>query len=50
MDTFFSYWKSMALVAFIWALSLGIMALPLTKTWGQLGYDPQIFSCTILPR
>ena len=25
------------------------MLLPFFKIWGQLGYEPLIFSCTILP-
>ena len=24
------------------------MLIPYTKTWGQLGYEPQIFNCTIM--
>ena len=31
-----------------WVLSFGIMYLPLTETWGQFGYEPQTFSCTIV--
>ena len=26
----------------------GLMLIPYTKTWGQLGYEPQIFNCTIM--
>ena len=29
-------------------MSFGVMFLPLTETWGQFGYEPQTFSCTIV--
>jgi hypothetical protein len=31
-----------------WLVSLGMMLLPLTEVWGKLGYEPRIFSCTVL--
>ena len=31
-----------------WVLSFGAMYFPLTETWGQFGYEPQTFSCTIV--
>ena len=29
-------------------LAFGVMYFPLTETWGQFGYEPQTFSCTIV--
>ncbi|XP_060802673.1 protein trapped in endoderm-1 isoform X2 [Amyelois transitella] len=34
----------------IWLVSFGFMVPPLLGVWGQLGFDPKTFSCTILPK
>ncbi|XP_034831352.1 protein trapped in endoderm-1 isoform X1 [Maniola hyperantus] len=34
----------------IWFVSFGLMIPPLLGIWGQLGLDPNTFSCTILPK
>ncbi len=47
----FSLKKSWGMVAGAWALALGLMALPATKAWGQLGYQVQLHSIrTIIKR
>ena len=38
------------MVALLWGISLGLMLLPLTEVWGQLGYEPLTFSCTIMEK
>ena len=41
-------WKMSSLMVFgIWFISFGIMMLPFTKSWGQLGFEELTFSCTI---
>ncbi len=37
------------MVAFIWMFSFGLLVPPLAGWWGQMGYEPATFSCTILP-
>ncbi|CAL4106679.1 unnamed protein product [Meganyctiphanes norvegica] len=39
-----------AQVAFAWLFSFGMMLPPLLGIWGQLGLDPESFSCTILKK
>ncbi|XP_068618394.1 protein trapped in endoderm-1 isoform X2 [Battus philenor] len=34
----------------IWLVSFGLMIPPLLGVWGQLGLEPDTFSCTILPK
>ncbi|XP_063828352.1 protein trapped in endoderm-1 isoform X2 [Ostrinia nubilalis] len=34
----------------IWLVSFGFMVPPLLGIWGQLGFNPKTFSCTILPK
>ncbi len=46
----FSTLRSWIMVLLVWVVSLGLMLLPLTETWGQLGYEPLTFSCTILEK
>ena len=46
----FSSMRSWIMVLLVWIVSLGLMLLPLTEAWGQLGYEPLTFSCTILEK
>lgn len=48
MDKIFSRINTFLILFFIWGLSFGLMLLPFFRLWGQLGYEPLIFSCTIL--
>lgn len=36
------------MIAFVWAFSFAILIPPLIRSWGQFGYSPETFSCTIL--
>ena len=46
----FSTTRAWIMVTLVWGISLGLMLLPLTEVWGQLGYEPLTFSCTILSK
>ena len=46
----FSTTRAWIMVTLVWGISLGLMLLPLTEVWGQLGYEPLTFSCTILEK
>jgi hypothetical protein len=50
MPIIFTPVKSWLMVLGVWILSLGLMALPLSEIWGQMGYEPTTFSCTVLPK
>lgn len=50
MKCIFNCKNSTFMVLGLWTFSMGLMVLPLTEVWGQLGYEPAIFSCTILPK
>lgn len=44
----YTRWRTAALVTTCWLLSYGLQLPALTGAWGQIGYDPQIRTCTIL--
>jgi hypothetical protein len=46
----FSTSRSWMMVGCTWMISMGLMLLPLTEIWGQLGYEPLTFSCTIMEK
>jgi hypothetical protein len=46
----FSTTRAWLMVSLVWTVSLGLMLLPLTEVWGQLGYEPLTFSCTIMEK
>ena len=46
----FSTTRAWIMVGLVWIISLGLMLLPLTEIWGQLGYEPLIFNCTIMEK
>ena len=31
----------------VWVLVFAVLHLPLTSSWGQFGFEPQTFSCTL---
>ena len=31
-----------------WILCFSVLLLPLTKTWGQFGFEQQTYSCTVV--
>jgi hypothetical protein len=35
------------MIVLVWVLVFGVLHLPLTGTWGQFGFEPQTFSCTL---
>lgn len=40
--------KVFSLLLLPWLLSAVVYSLPLTKTWGQFGFDPRIHMCTLI--
>ena len=45
--TWLSWGKSSACFVGLWIVSGTFLSLPMTKTWGMLGYENATFSCTI---
>merc|ERR1712142_17645 len=48
LDRVFNQVSILLMILGAWVLAFGAMYLPLTETWGQFGYEPQTFSCTIV--
>jgi hypothetical protein len=48
LDRVFNQVTILIMILGAWVLAFGTMYFPLTNTWGQLGYEPQIFSCTFV--
>jgi len=48
LDCVFNQVSMLFMILGAWVLSFGAMYFPLTETWGQFGYEPQTFSCTIV--
>ena len=45
---FFNRTNMIWMIIVVWIFSFASLSFPLTKTWGQFGYEPQTFSCTIV--
>ena len=48
LERVFSRRRVVLMILAVWLLVFGGLYLPLTKTWGQFGYEPQTFSCTVV--
>jgi len=48
LEKVFNQVSVLLMIMTVWLISFGVMYFPLTETWGQFGYDPQIFACTIM--
>lgn len=48
LDKVFTQVSVLLMILAAWILSFGLMYFPLTETWGQFGYEPQTFFCTIV--
>jgi len=50
LNTVFSYVNVVFMIIGIWVFSFGFMCFPLTGSWGQFGFEPQTFSCTVVEK
>ena len=48
LNKVFSRTNVKIMIVGVWILAFGFMCFPLTKTWGQFGFHPQTFSCTVM--
>ena len=48
LDKYFNSISVLWMICAVWIFSFSSMYFPLTKTWGQFGFEPQTFSCTIV--
>jgi len=48
LDRVFNQVTVLIMILGAWIVAFGAMYFPLTETWGQFGYEPQTFSCTIV--
>lgn len=48
LDKVFSRVNVLLMTISIWILCFSFLLLPLTKTWGQFGFEDQTYSCTVV--
>ena len=48
LNIYFNRFTVSLMIFFAWIISFGSMCFPLTKSWGQFGFEYQTFSCTIV--